>query len=281
MLPHRPEGLSDYANMFDSIVEHALHRGLTPAGTVALARAFADSLTRSVEYRLSEPEDETTLVPQPLSYALAVGLSSEAIRATHLAITLLVVREPTSFYGTRSHQWERGIALMLWISIPKELGYLDALSKSDQVRNNDKTWKIWDEIAISSSSAAIKGPYVEEIGRILWQEDNAEISRLSRDAFEDPQSLASDVHLSSIPLTPNRGIWSSCSNGFLPATSTIHAHNLYLSPLPEASELIVRKAHIASSVESRLSLRVSIGPESTVTLSLPCLLCPIPKISHV
>jgi len=83
--------------------------------------------------------------------------------------------------------------LMLWISIPKDAGYLDALRKS--FGDNEGTQKLWVDIEMSSTGVAVQGPHIEEIGRTLWREDNEVMRCLSRDAFTDPHRLASDVLL--------------------------------------------------------------------------------------
>jgi hypothetical protein len=186
----RSSGPFDSTVMFDSIVAQALHRDLTTGEALALARAFAGYLTASVAPWFSEIPDETEIAPQPFSYMLAVELSSELIRPIHLTITLIVVRAAR----TEQSQWARWITLMLWISIPKERGYLDAL-RTRRIRADGEKWTVWDEIATSSASVVIEGPHVEEIGRMLWQVDNDVIESLSRDAFKDPQNLASDFFL--------------------------------------------------------------------------------------
>jgi hypothetical protein len=180
----------DYSVIFDSIVAQALHRDLTTGEAVALARAFAGYLTGSAGYRIAETVDKTNIIPQPFSYILAVG-SSESTRTTHLAITHLVVRAARSSVGTGLMQWAKWITLMLWISIPKDPGYLAALH-SDSIGHNE-TPNIWDEIEMSSTSVVIEGPHIEEIAKILWQTDNNVTENLSRDAFKDPLSLASDA----------------------------------------------------------------------------------------
>jgi hypothetical protein len=189
IIRYRRSGLSDYAIMFDSIVEQAPHRDLIICEALALVRAFAGYLTKSVDFRLFEPDDETNIVPQPLLYTLAIGLS-ESARETHLAITLLLVRAARLSVRTELSQWGSWITFMLWIGIPKDPRYLDALQKS--IADNEGTRKIWGEIEMTSASVAVQGPYIEEIARVLWGVDNKMMGSLSRDAFEDPRTLASD-----------------------------------------------------------------------------------------
>jgi Family of unknown function (DUF6535) len=220
-------GLPDYAIIFDSVVEQALHRDLTISEVLALVRAFAEYLAALRWDGLYETVDESNVISRPLSYAWDVGRSSESTRATHLAITLLVVRAAARLSVTEQKEWARRILLMLWIASPKEPGDLDALEKI--IRDKERTLKIWDVIEMSSLSVVVHGPHVEEIGRILWHVDNVVMKSLTRDAFKDLQSLASDVPLLSITLTSNRGIWSSCFNGFLTATDITRAHNIYCS----------------------------------------------------
>jgi hypothetical protein len=128
-LSYHQLGWSDHATMFDFIVEQALDRDLTTGEAFELARAFASYLTESVEHRSPETVDEKNIIPRPLSYTLAVG-SLESARATHLAITLLVVRAARSSNLDDRPRWARWITLMLWINVPKEPGYLDALRET-------------------------------------------------------------------------------------------------------------------------------------------------------
>jgi Family of unknown function (DUF6535) len=181
---------SDYAVIFDSIVEQALHRDLTIEEALALVRTFSGHLLASRKYSPSETVDDTNIIPQPLSYALALWESSESRRVTHLAITLLVVRVARTLNRAELLQWARWITLMLWIASPKEPGYLDALQR----RIIDNKWtREWEEIEMTSTAVTIQGPHVDKIARVLRRLDNGVMGSLSRDAFEDPQSLASDV----------------------------------------------------------------------------------------
>jgi hypothetical protein len=92
---------------------------------------------------------------------------------------------------TEQLKWARWIVLMLWIAYPKEPEYLTALGRSLASTPTERT--VWDKIETSSASVAIHGPHVEEIASVLWRVDNGVIRSLSRDAFENPQNLASDV----------------------------------------------------------------------------------------
>jgi Family of unknown function (DUF6535) len=217
-----PSGAPDYAVMFDSVVEQALHRGLSINELLALVRAFAGYLSAS---QSRETVDETNIVRQPLSYALAVGRSSEATRARHLTITLLVVQVARLLVRTEALRWARWIALMFWIAIPKDSGYLDALWNSII----ERTSKVWEEIETSSTSVAIQGPHVAEVARILWRVDNGMMESLSRDTFKEPQSLVSSFFLFQVPLTPHRDIWNVCFKWFLIVTPIAPARNIYCS----------------------------------------------------
>jgi hypothetical protein len=120
----RPPDHHDYAVVFDSVVEQALHRDLTIGEVLALVHAFGEYLPASRLYNFYETVDEANIISRPLSYAWVVGLSSESTRATHLAITLLIVRAAARFSVTEQQEWARWIILMLWIASPKEPGYL-------------------------------------------------------------------------------------------------------------------------------------------------------------
>jgi Family of unknown function (DUF6535) len=112
-------GLPNYAVIFSSVVEQALHRNLTISEVLALVRAFAEYLTASRQYGFYETVDKANIISRPLSYTLAVGGSSESTRATHLAITLLIVRAVTRRSVTEPQEWARRFSLMLWIASPK------------------------------------------------------------------------------------------------------------------------------------------------------------------
>jgi hypothetical protein len=141
----------------------------------------------------SETADETNIIPEPLLYALAMEFSSEATRATHLAITHLVVRAAKSLVKTEQSQWTRWIALMLWISIPKEETYLDNVERMMKIRGKERIQSVWDNITMSLSGLSVESPHVQEIAKILWPQDFDESQNLSRAAFTDPQRLVSDV----------------------------------------------------------------------------------------
>jgi hypothetical protein len=270
-------GLPNYAVIFNSVAEQALGRDLTISEVLALVRAFAESLTASLRYILPETVDEANIISRPLLYAWAVGQSSEPTRATHFAITLLIVRAAARLSVTEQQEWVRWIILMLWIASPREPGDLDALRKMMKKKG---TPSIWDVIDMSSTNEAVQGAHVGEIGQILWHADNAMMESLTRDAFKDLQSLASDVHLLSILLTPNRGIWSSCFNGFLTATDITRARNIYCSTSTNAHEMIIGEPYMQASIQYRLASRVSIGRPRDLTLYWLCLLCPIPRMWH-
>jgi hypothetical protein len=276
---HDPFGLHDYAVTFVSVVEQALHRDITISEVLALVRAFAQYLTASRPYGLYEAVDEANIISRPLSYAWVVGKSSESTRATHLAITLLIVRAAARFSVTEQRKWTIWVILMLWIASPKEPGDMDALG--EVVEDKEGTPKIWDVIEMSSPSVVVHGPHVEEIGRILWRVDNGMMESLTRDAFKYLQSLASDLHLLSTSLTPNRGIWSSCSNGFLTATDITRARNIYCSTSTNAYEMIIGNPYMQASIQHRLASRVSIGRPRDLIPYWLCLLCPIPRMWHV
>jgi hypothetical protein len=205
--------------------EQALHRDVTIEEALALIRAFAAYLTATRQYLLSEPVDKASIIPQPLLYTLVVCLSPESIRATHLAITLIVVRAAKSLTKSAQPQWTRWITLMLWICIPKDPRYFEPLQQ--EYLSSHEAQHLLDKIEMSLAGLAVEHPHVEEIARILWPPDD-EIWNLISDAFKDPERLVSDFILPlSVSLTCARVIWSSCFTVLLNAILIAQAHNMY------------------------------------------------------
>jgi len=182
----------DYIQMFDSIAEQALQRYFTSREAFELARTFAACVTAQCRW-FFEAIDEKSIIPQPLSYTIAIGLS-HAARKTHHTITLLVVRTAEAELKTAEPQWARWIALMLWIGSPKEDSYLGDLTRRKNIEDDEETRHMWDKVEGTFTRVPIENPHIEEITRLLWPEGDEAMKALSMDAFRYPERLVCDIH---------------------------------------------------------------------------------------